>query len=68
MVRKVSLVARTGVVYGLLCSARASRATHQIGETTFKVHLDGFDLTAFLSGKEQESPRQGFVYWTTTAT
>ena len=35
---------------------------YQIGETTFKVHLDGFDLTAFLSGKEKESPRQGFVY------
>lgn len=28
----------------------------------FKVHLDGFDLTDYLSGKTKESPRQGFIY------
>ena len=30
---------------------------------TFKVHLDGDNLVPFLSGKEKESPRKGFLYW-----
>src|SRR5262245_58072936 len=30
---------------------------------TFKVHLDGYNLLPFLSGKEKESPREGFMYW-----
>ncbi len=30
---------------------------------TFKVHLDGANLLPFLSGKEKESPRKGFLYW-----
>jgi arylsulfatase A-like enzyme len=29
----------------------------------FKVHLDGHNLLPFLSGKEKESPREGFLYW-----
>ena len=36
---------------------------YKIGNTTFKVHLDGFNLLPFLSGKEKESPRKGFLYW-----
>ncbi len=36
---------------------------YQIGDKTFKVHLDGFNLMQFLSGKEDKSPRQGFIYW-----
>lgn len=36
---------------------------YQIGDATFKVHLDGFNLIPFLSGQEQESPRRGFLYW-----
>jgi arylsulfatase len=36
---------------------------YQIGEETFKVHLDGFNLMPFLSGKEERSPREGFLYW-----
>ncbi|HKX65372.1 MAG TPA: arylsulfatase, partial [Rhizomicrobium sp.] len=36
---------------------------YKIGSTTFKVHLDGFNLLPFLSGKEKESPRKGFLYW-----
>jgi arylsulfatase len=36
---------------------------YKIGNTTFKVHLDGFNLLPFLSGKEKESPRKGFMYW-----
>ena len=35
---------------------------HDIGGTTFKVHLDGHNLLPFLSGKEP-CPREGFIYW-----
>src|SRR6185369_10297295 len=36
---------------------------YKIGNTTFKVHLDGYNLMPFLSGKEKQSPRRGFLYW-----
>ncbi|RUM95756.1 arylsulfatase [Pseudaminobacter arsenicus] len=36
---------------------------YKIGDATFKVHLDGFNLLPFLSGKEDKSPRDGFIYW-----
>ena len=36
---------------------------YKIGDKTFKVHLDGFNLMPFLSGKEDKSPRDGFIYW-----
>jgi arylsulfatase len=36
---------------------------HKVGGKTFKVHLDGQNLLPFLSGKEEKSPRQGFMYW-----
>jgi arylsulfatase A-like enzyme len=36
---------------------------YKIGETSFKVHLDGYNLLPFLAGKEKESPRRGFLYW-----
>jgi len=36
---------------------------YKIGDKTFKVHLDGYNLMPFLSGKEDKSPRQGFIYW-----
>jgi arylsulfatase A-like enzyme len=36
---------------------------YKIGDTTFKVHLDGLNLMPFLAGKEKESPRKGFIYW-----
>ena len=36
---------------------------YKIGDKTFKVHLDGFNLMPFLSGKEEKSPRDGFIYW-----
>ena len=34
-----------------------------MGGKTYKVHLDGFNLRPFLSGKEEKSPRPGFIYW-----
>jgi arylsulfatase A-like enzyme len=36
---------------------------YKIGDKTFKVHLDGVNLLPFLSGKEEKSPREGFIYW-----
>lgn len=36
---------------------------YEMGGKTYKVHLDGFDLLPFLSGKEDTSPRDGFIYW-----
>ena len=36
---------------------------YDIGGKTFKVHLDGANLQPFLAGKEKESPRKGFLYW-----
>jgi arylsulfatase len=38
------------------------RKGYKIGDTTFKVHIDGFNLMPFLAGKEK-CPRQGFIYW-----
>lgn len=35
---------------------------HTVGDKTFKVHLDGFDLTPYLTGEVEESPRDSFFY------
>jgi arylsulfatase A-like enzyme len=36
----------------------------KIGDMTYKVHLDGYDLLPFFKGDEKESPRHEFIYWT----
>jgi arylsulfatase len=36
---------------------------YKIGAKTYKVHLDGYNLMPFLSGKEEKCPREGFLYW-----
>jgi arylsulfatase len=36
---------------------------HTIGEKTYKVHIDGFNLLPYLTGEEDKSPRKGFVYF-----
>jgi arylsulfatase len=36
----------------------------KIGDTTYKVHLDGYNLVPFLKGQVPESPRHEFIYWT----
>jgi arylsulfatase len=36
---------------------------HKTGDKTFKVHIDGFNLLPYLTGKEKKSPRQGFIYF-----
>jgi arylsulfatase len=33
------------------------------GSTTFKVHLDGYNLLPYLNGKAPEAPRKEFLYW-----
>ena len=35
----------------------------KIGDQSYKVHLDGYNLLPFLSGQEDKSPREGFIYW-----
>jgi arylsulfatase len=35
----------------------------KLGDKSFKVHLDGFNLLPFLKGEEKECPREGFLYW-----
>jgi arylsulfatase A-like enzyme len=33
------------------------------GRTTFKVHLDGYDLAPFFNGETTEAPRRDFLHW-----
>ncbi len=35
----------------------------KIGDKTFKVHLDGYNLIPFFKGEAKQSPRQDFLYW-----
>lgn len=35
---------------------------HKIGDTTYKVHLDGENLIPHLTGEEKKSPRDSFIY------
>ncbi len=37
-------------------------AGHQVGATTFKVHLDGFDFVPYFSGQQPKGPRESFIY------
>ncbi|MFM8289642.1 MAG: arylsulfatase, partial [Planctomycetaceae bacterium] len=39
------------------------RTGHAVGQSTYKVHLDGYNLGPALKG-EQPWPRQEFIYWT----
>ncbi|CAN7515930.1 arylsulfatase [Bosea sp. LjRoot90] len=35
----------------------------QIGNKTFKVHLDGYNLMPFFKGEVKETPRKEFIFW-----
>jgi len=35
---------------------------YTIGEMTYKVHLDGFNLVPYLTGQVQKGPRDSFIY------
>src|SRR5277367_4753020 len=37
---------------------------YQAGDSTFKVHLDGYNLLPYLKGETEEGPRKEFLYWT----
>jgi len=36
----------------------------KVGDMTYKVHLDGYNMLPFLKGDVKESPRESFIYWT----
>ena len=36
---------------------------HQVGDKTFRVHVDGYNLLPYLTGEAEHSPRPGFVYF-----
>jgi arylsulfatase len=36
---------------------------HKAGKKTFKVHLDGYNLMPYLSGKEKKGPRTEYFYF-----
>jgi arylsulfatase len=35
---------------------------YRVGETTYKVHLDGYNLVPYLTGEATKSPRDSFFY------
>jgi arylsulfatase len=35
---------------------------YQVGDMTYKVHLDGFNLVPYLTGQVAKSPRESFLY------
>jgi arylsulfatase A-like enzyme len=37
---------------------------YRAGDSTYKVHLDGYDMTDYLTGKTEQSPRNTFHYFT----
>jgi len=37
---------------------------HRVGDKTFKVHLDGYNLLPLFKGEQKEPPRKEFFYWT----
>ncbi len=36
---------------------------HDVGGTTFKVHIDGYNLLPYLTGEEEKCPREGLIYF-----
>lgn len=36
---------------------------YKVGDKTFKVHIDGYNLLPYLTGKEAKSPRRGLIYF-----
>ena len=44
-------------------SVEKLKAGHTIGDKTYKVHIDGYSLLPYLTGEEEKSPRQGFIYF-----
>jgi len=38
------------------------KAGQTIGDKTYKVHIDGYNLLPYLTGQEDKSPRRGMIY------
>jgi arylsulfatase len=36
---------------------------YKAGDATYRVHIDGYNLLPYLTGKEKRSPRQGLIYF-----
>jgi arylsulfatase A-like enzyme len=36
---------------------------YQAGDTTYKVHLDGYNFMPYFKGQVQQGPRREFLYW-----
>ncbi|HEX2400147.1 MAG TPA: arylsulfatase, partial [Mycobacterium sp.] len=36
---------------------------HEAGDTTYKVHIDGYNLVPYLTGEVEKSPRRGMIYF-----
>lgn len=36
---------------------------YEVGDKTFRVHLDGYNLLPYLTGEAEESPRESFFYF-----
>ncbi|QTX03400.1 arylsulfatase [Agromyces archimandritae] len=43
-------------------TVEAMKQGAEVGEKTFKVHIDGYDLLPYLTGETDRSPRAGLVY------
>ena len=39
------------------------KAGHTIGDMTYKVHIDGYNLLPYLTGEVDKSPRRGMIYF-----
>ena len=39
------------------------KAGHTVGDKTYKVHIDGYNLLPYLTGEVDKSPRRGFIYF-----
>jgi arylsulfatase len=39
------------------------KAGHTIGDMTYKVHIDGYNLVPYLTGEVDKSPRRGMIYF-----
>ncbi|HEX6664824.1 MAG TPA: arylsulfatase [Gaiellaceae bacterium] len=39
------------------------KAGHTVGDMTYKVHIDGYNLVPYLTGEVDKSPRPGMVYF-----
>ena len=35
---------------------------YKVGDMTYKVHLDGYDLGPYLTGQAEKGPRESFIY------